>query len=139
MEIDRQGTLHAVSFVVVIVVLTAVCAGLVTMIVMSTQRAREAQVARGAVGAEEVEGANKTVGAKVPGGAKENYYYHMAWLSLALLALTILVLVWMVIHHVSRRLGRRSPRRTTEHVDAWALAGKRFKLEEDADEQEEPM
>lgn len=115
MEIERQGTLHAASFAVVMVVLTVVCAGLVAMIVITTQ------------------------GAKGAVGARKDYFHHMAWLSLALLALNIFVLAWMVIHRVSRRLVRRSPRQTTEHVDAWALAGKRFKLEEDADEQEEPM
>ena len=114
MEIDRQGTLHAASFAIVMVTLTAVCAGLVAMLVITIQGAKEAQ------------------------GATEDYFYHMAWLSLAMLALSIVVLVWMVIHRVSGRLGRRSPRQPTEHVDAWALAGKRFKLEEDADQEEEP-
>lgn len=115
MEIDRQRTLHVASFTIVMVTLTAVCAGLVAMIVIATQ------------------------GAKGTEGVTKNYYYHMAWLSLALLALNVLVLVWMVIHRISGRLGRRSPRQVTEHVDAWAVAGKRFKLEEDPDEQDEPM
>ena len=115
MEIDRQRTLHAASFAVVMVTLTAVCAGLVAMIVITTK------------------------GAKGSEGATKDYFYHMAWLSLAMLALNILVLAWMAIHRVSGRLGRRSARQATEHVDAWALAGKRFKLEEDADQQDEPM
>lgn len=115
MEIDPQRTLHAASFAIVVVTLTAVCAGLVAIIVITTQ------------------------GAKASEGAVKNYFYHMAWLSLAMLALNIIVLVWMVVHRVSRHLGRRSARKATEHVDAWALAGKRFKLEEDSDEQEEPM
>jgi len=114
MEIDRQGTLHAASFTIVTVTLTAVCAGLVAIIVITTQGARESE------------------------GAVKDYFYYMAWLSLALLALSIIVLVWMVIHRVSRHIGRRSARKATEHVDAWALAGKRFKLDEDADEQEGP-
>lgn len=115
MEIDRQRTLHAASFAIVMVTLTVVCAGLVAMIVITTK------------------------GAKGSEGAAKNYFYHMAWLSLAMLALNILVLAWMVIHRVSGHLGRRSPRQTTEHIDAWALAGKRFKLEDDADQQDEPM
>lgn len=114
MEIDRQRTLHAASFAVVTVTLTAVCAGLVAMIVITTRGAKEAEGARG------------------------HYFYRMAWLSLALLALSIVVLVWMVIHHVSGRLGRKSSRPPTQHVNAWALAGKRFKLEEDSDQHQEP-
>ncbi len=115
MEIDRQSTLHAVSFAIVVVTLIAICAGLAVMIVITTRGAKEAE------------------------GAMEHYFYRMAWLSLALLALSIVVLVWVVIHHVSGRLGRKSSRPPTQHVDAWALAGKRFKLEEDSDQQDEPM
>ena len=117
MEVDRQRTLHAASFAIVVVTLVAICAGLAAMIVITTRGAREAAE-----------------------GPKESYYYRMAWLSLALLALTVIVFVWVIIHHISGRLARKSPRQTTAHVDAWALAGKRFKLEEDedSDEEEEP-
>ena len=115
MEIDRERTLHAASFAIVMVTLMTVCAGLVAIIVITTQGANESE------------------------GPTQTYFYHMAWLSLAMLALNILVLMWMVIHRVSRRMGRRSPRQPTEHIDAWALAGKRFKLEEDADQWEEPL
>ena len=116
MEIDRKRTLRAASFAVVVVMLTAICVGLAAMVAITTQGAKQAD------------------------GAARAYFYRMAWLSLALLALSVIVLVWVVIHHVSGRLGRKSPHPPTEYVDAWALAGKRFKLEEDEEDsdQQEP-
>ena len=61
----------------------------------------------------------------------------LAWLTLVLLAVTLLLLLWAVMRLVRSRLPR--PRRSapTPYVDAWALAGRRFKLPKDEPEPSE--
>ena len=113
MEVDRKYTLQAVSWAIVTVMLVVICAGLVVMLAMTVR------------------------GAMRSDGATAQYYGRMAWLSLALLALNVVLLAWVVIHYVSGRLARKSSRRPTKYVDAWAIAGQRFKLDEEAEEQED--
>jgi len=58
----------------------------------------------------------------------------LAWFSLALLGFTIVLLFWSVVRGFRSRIHQRRGRARTPYVDAWALAGKRFKLEEHPDE-----
>lgn len=57
----------------------------------------------------------------------------MAWICVAMLGLTLLMLFWLVAHALTQRL--RGPRHApTEYVDAWRLAGERAKPEEEDEE-----
>lgn len=64
----------------------------------------------------------------------------LAWLSVAMLLGTVVLLVWAMMRFARGRVFRRdeaSTRPKEEHIDAWAEAGRRFQLAPD-DEPEEP-
>lgn len=50
----------------------------------------------------------------------------LAWMSVAMLGLTLLMLFWLVVRFMMRRI-RPQGHGPTEYVDAWSLAGKRVK------------
>lgn len=50
----------------------------------------------------------------------------LAWVSAAMLALTVVLLFWLVIHRIRGRF-RPIRQERTLYVDAWALAGQRAK------------
>ena len=50
----------------------------------------------------------------------------LAWVSAALMGVTLLVLFWVVIHFILGRAKQVSHHRT-QYVDAWRLAGQRVK------------
>jgi membrane protein implicated in regulation of membrane protease activity len=57
------------------------------------------------------------------------YLARLSWIALTLLLFVVVVFVWMVVRYVSLRLRQRSKlAEPTTYLDAWALAGKRFKL-----------
>jgi len=60
----------------------------------------------------------------------------LAWLSLALTALAIVMLAGLVVHFFRRRLFPPSPHAPTPYVDAWAEAGRRYTLSESESEDE---
>jgi len=61
----------------------------------------------------------------------------IAWLSVAMLGLTLLLLFWTVARFFRRRLPGGLAHHRTPYVDAWALAGKRFQLDDSESESEE--
>ncbi len=64
----------------------------------------------------------------------------LAWLSVAMLLGTMVLLVWAVMRFARGRVFREDQearRPKEEHIDAWAEAGRRFQLAPD-DEPEEP-
>ncbi|MHC4981685.1 MAG: hypothetical protein ACYTF6_00765 [Planctomycetota bacterium] len=69
-------------------------------------------------------------------GETRRYLSRLAWLSAALLALCLLMLVWVLARRAKHRISRRKTRSQTPYVDAWAEAGKRLKLR-DADKQQD--
>ncbi|MGC9455153.1 MAG: hypothetical protein ACP5HU_09850 [Phycisphaerae bacterium] len=62
----------------------------------------------------------------------------VAWATLVMLAVDMLVLLWGAMRFMSRVLGAPPPRRPpTPYIDAWAEAGRRLKLEEQDEDDEE--
>jgi hypothetical protein len=114
MEIGSERTARSVSFGLVIVGQVAIAAGLVAMLVITIRGAAE-----------------------IPDPAVRKLLLRLAWLSLVLLLLILLTMVWAVIRHIRYRLGPARPFKPTPYVNAWELAGKRFKLEEDDREEED--
>jgi len=105
-EIDRPKTSRNVSFVVLFVGLAIIAAGLAVLLAMI---------------AAEASGAT---------GRLRDYLVLLAWLSLSLLGLTLVMLTWVMIRYIVHRIDIRGGRSSTPYVDAWSLAGRRFKLEE---------
>lgn len=64
----------------------------------------------------------------------KGYLARLAWVCVVVAAMTAVALIWVVMRFLSFRLTGGDKRTPTEHVDAWKLAGQRFKLtEEDED------
>ena len=56
----------------------------------------------------------------------------LAIICLAVLAVTVVLLVWTIVRYLAMRAEAAAMTHTkTEHVDAWELAGKRFRLSDD--------
>ena len=70
--------------------------------------------------------------------AKLRYRLYASLVGLALLAMTLVGLGWMLARFAAYRTRRRQGRYSTYYVDAWAAAGKRFKLSEDDEEDDAP-
>jgi hypothetical protein len=100
-----------VSFVFVVVGLGALSAGLVAMLAITTQGVLS-----------------------IPDLPTRKLLLRLAWLSLLLLCVTLLLLVWAILRHVRYRLHSGPPWKPSTYVNAWELAGKRFKLEDQNDE-----
>ena len=79
--------------------------------------------------------------ARAAGGAEDvlvrRFVGRLAWFSLALLGLTAVLLFWSVVRLFRSRVPPRRGRIRTPYVNAWELAGKRFKLEEHPDQDPE--
>jgi hypothetical protein len=54
---------------------------------------------------------------------------------MALLVVTVVAFLWMVLRFAARALLNVPKLPPAEHVDPWALAGKRFKLSEEDEEE----
>jgi hypothetical protein len=121
MDLDPGKQARSVSFAFVVIGLVAVAAGL---------------------------GAMLYVTASAVGGVADlptrKLLARLAWGSLALLCVTLILLVWAVMRHIRQALTAAEPLKPSEYVNAWELAGKRFQLPEEdgdkwrTDEQEEP-
>jgi len=96
-----------VTLVVISLVVVAVLLGLLMYFLLSAAVVAEEQLSRALV--------------------------RLAWFILALLALTLLMLFWVVMREVVRAT-RRPDRRRTPYVNVWAEAGRRFQPP-DADDQ----
>ncbi|MDY6914512.1 MAG: hypothetical protein SVT52_08670 [Planctomycetota bacterium] len=59
----------------------------------------------------------------------------LAWLAAALLALTLVMMLWVAVRFVLFRARLKRQQAATKYVDAWSLAGKRFELDEDENDE----
>jgi uncharacterized membrane protein len=60
----------------------------------------------------------------------------LAWVAMAMLALTLVLLVWVLMRYIILRT-RPGERTHTDYVDAWSLAGERFRLDEKSPDEDE--
>jgi len=108
-----------VSFGFVVIGLLALAAGLIAILIIAMQGAMQFQ--------------------DLP---TRKLLLRLGWLSLVLLMLTLILLIWAVLRHVRYRLRAAEPPVRSEYVNAWELAGKRFRLEDhddlDDDEDDAP-
>ena len=116
MEIDRVKRSRTIGSVAAIVVLMLIAAGCATTLIIAARAA----------------------GATLPGSAPRKAFARLALLSTATLGLSLVLLVWWAARLMSYLLRpTQGPHAPTPHVDAWSVAGKRFRLDEDDDEDDE--
>jgi uncharacterized membrane protein YhaH (DUF805 family) len=58
---------------------------------------------------------------------------HTAWLVLAMLCLTVLVIFWMVVRRWRERIFSGAAAGRTEYMDVWAEAGRRVRVDRPED------
>jgi len=109
MEIDRGQYLRFAGFAVLVIALGLIVAGSGVMLAIASRAAGDAQ------------------------GDAQRVLARLAWLSAAILALALLLLLWAVMRYFARRIPR-SARRPTDYVDAWTVAGQRFQVPDDGKE-----
>ena len=115
MEIDGTRASRLANFIISVVLLTVMVGGLVFLIVAATEAAGNAGV----------------------DADTRKYWGRLAYVALILLALVIVVLFWTVVHFVARRNRGRQSHAPTPYVDAWAVAGRRFRLPAERDDAED--
>lgn len=115
MEKEPLGTLRRINFAVLVIGLTALAGMLGTLLAILTQAA-------GTTGDPHTRA----------------FLARLAWACAAVLALTLVLLAWVLARYVAYRIGPGRKARRTKYVDAWALAGKRLKPppEDEDDDQE---
>ncbi len=113
MDLDDPRRLQTVNFIVLIVVLGILTVGLGSLTYLATGAAAQA----------ESENMQKLLA-------------RLAWVSLSMLCIALLLLFWTVIRFCRRRFPTSHPTSETPYVDAWSLAGERFKLDEEEQEED---
>ena len=104
METDQPTWLGTVKYIVLALLLAAMAVALGAVVVYAAR------------------------GAQAAGPEKREYLYYLAWTCLVLLGLVVVALVWIVARFVAYRAGPPRPWSRTPYIDAWSLAGKRFRL-----------
>ncbi len=115
MAIETNITSRSVSFILVIVLLTAICVGQGAMMFITIEAATAAN-----------------------DQADRNVFARLAWMSLVLLCLSLIMTFWVLLRYVRQRMrDTQPPHEPSKYINAWELAGKRFQLNED-NEPEDP-
>jgi len=114
MEVTSGGTTRTAHFVILIAALVVIVVGLAALTVLAAQAAGAVSDAR-----------------------VQKLLLRLAWLSLVLLGMTLVLLLWAAMRFVRSRIRFTKGRTETPYVDAWSLAGKRFKLQGDDDADQE--
>lgn len=113
MEIDPPRALRTVSFGLVVAGLGVIAAGLTALLVFALQGFGQ-----------------------VPDLPTKKLLARLAWLSLALLALTLILMVWAILRRLRDRLLSAECAKPSRYVDAWALAGQRLRLPAEGEDQD---
>ncbi len=110
MDLDDPKRVRTVNFVVLLVMLGILTVGLGSLTYLAT----------GAAPMAESDNMQKLLA-------------RLGWVSLSMLCITLLLLFWTVIRFYRHRFPSSHAASETPYVDAWSLAGERFKLEEEDD------
>ena len=112
---NTQRRIQAVNSIILIVALVAIAAGLAALTLLTARAAGQV---------------------KEP-PEMQTALARLAWVAMLLLSFTLVLLLWAVMRFVRSRIRFSDERKPTPYVDAWALAGKRFRLPEVDDEGDE--
>ncbi len=108
MDLDDPNRMRTVNFVVLLVMLGILTAGLGSLTYLAIDAAAQA-------GSDNM----------------QKLLARLAWVSLSMLCITLLLLFWIIMRFFRRRFRSSHPASETPYVDAWSLAGERFKLDEE--------
>ena len=100
-ELIRMRT---VSFVVIVLLLLAAAGGMTAVLVALQDRIASAET------------------------AERQGLVHLAIFMAAMIGATAILLLWAVLRYIRFRLWARDERHSLPYVDAWSVAGQRFKL-----------
>jgi hypothetical protein len=115
MEMNSESRRHAVDVALVTVVLVAVAVGLGVQIAIASRAAVEASP------------------------PAQRHFGRLARIALLLLAIDLLAMFWLGIRVLALRFRSREPRQgRVPYVDAWSVAGKRFRMDEEDEAEEGP-
>ncbi|HUS91868.1 MAG TPA: hypothetical protein VM695_08460 [Phycisphaerae bacterium] len=115
MEIDSDSGPRLGSFGVVVGGLLALAVGLGAMLVITIREA-----------------------SAMTDPAARKLLLRLAWLSLVLISLDLVMLLWCVLRHIRDRMEAEPPPKPSKYVNAWELAGQRIRLEDETDADEDP-
>ena len=111
-DITRRKLLRTIDFTVISVLMIGIIVGLATLTFIMLRQSAMA------------------------GENWQEYLVNLAVVSLVLTLMSLVVFGWIVMRYLSYRLTlKQAAHKPTEYVDAWALAGKRFKLPDGDDPQ----
>ena len=108
MEIDPKSTGQIANFVILIAALFVISIGLGALTFLTIQAADVTDDV-----------------------AVRKLLAELAWVAVALLGLTLVVLMWSVMRFVRSRITVSRTHTRTPYVDAWAEAGRRYQLTEE--------
>ncbi len=114
MEIDTQRNIKKANYAILIISLIAVSAGLLGMIGITTKAYADAD--------------EKT----------RDLLFYLAWVGAATLAITLVMLAWIIMRWLRSRIQPGRKAQKTQHVSAWDEAGKRLPVPEMDDVLETP-
>ena len=114
MEIETQRTIHRIHYTILIISLLAVSLGLLGVIGITTKAYADAD--------EKI----------------RDLLFHLAWVGAATLAVTLVLLAWVIMRWIRFRLQTLGKGPDMHYVDAWSEAGKRIPVPETDDVVEEP-
>ena len=112
MEEERINRWRTISFTVVIAVVALIVAGCSIMLAITTRAAQEAR-------------ANPDL---------RKVLVRLALLSASTLGLALMLLLWSIMRFVGYRFQAGYKHHRTPYVNAWAVAGERFRLDDDAED-----
>jgi hypothetical protein len=139
MELDPGKPARSASFAFVVLGLVAICAGLGAMLYVTTSAAGGlSQFGLGSAGPEAAPSASSSPASGVGDVViVRKLLLRLAWGSLTLLCVSLVLLVWAILRHIRQALAPTAPLPPSEYVNAWELAGKRFQLPQDEDQDED--
>lgn len=114
MEVETQRTISRIHYTILIIALLAVSLGLLGVIGITTKAYADAD--------------EKT----------RDLLFHLAWMAAATLALTLVLLAWILMRWIRFRMQPVGKGPKMQYVDAWSEAGKRIPVPETDDVIEEP-
>jgi len=107
-ELDYRRNRHAVRFMLVMLGLAMIAGGLIVVLAFAL---------------------SSMAGVS---GRVLHLLAQVAWVSLALLLVVLIVLIWTVMRYIRRQLLSDNVPPASEHPDAWEVAGRRLKLDDAA-------
>ncbi|MFB3891319.1 MAG: hypothetical protein ACE15C_04770 [Phycisphaerae bacterium] len=144
MEIEDRQAGRVGPFVTMVVFLLAMAGGLIAIFVLTSRGVHDVTV-HGATAvasspASKASTSGPVAGAPTAAPAPQGLpklLARLAVVSIAMLCLTAVMLFWVVARFLMQRLRPEGRHARTPYVDAWSLAGKRAKPEEDEDARKE--